>query len=169
MFVLPAALRLANHEKANLARKKISAACMSRPMIDIKPPMPPKNPWPIKRPKRPAPSRPPARPPMKLRPNEEPAKPGCVPKPPFIFWLGRGVTLRSKGEAAPGMVRVEGGADHVRAPLLPKLPPPPIRASAMAGARARRPARASIFSDPRFNAKNRNMIVSSLKRQECLE
>jgi hypothetical protein len=65
--------------------------------------------------------------------------------------------LRSKGEAAPGIVRVEGGADQVRMPRLPKLPPPPIRASAIAGARAKRPARNKILSDPRFNAKNRNM------------
>src|SRR5579863_81426 len=45
--------------------------------------------------------------------------------------------LRCMGAAEPGAVFVEGGADHVMPPRLPKELPPPRRASASPGARAK--------------------------------
>jgi hypothetical protein len=38
--------------------------------------------------------------------------------------------VRLNGCAVPGAVEVLGGAENVRAPREPELPPPPIRASA---------------------------------------
>jgi hypothetical protein len=38
--------------------------------------------------------------------------------------------VRLKGCAVPGAVEVLGGAENVRVPRDPELPPPPIRASA---------------------------------------
>ena len=82
---------------------------------------------------------------------------------------GRGVTERSKGEAVPGMVRVDGGADQLREPREPKLPPPPMRASAMAGANASSAASAREISDPRLCAKKPDMFVPhSLGREAPL-
>ena len=40
------------------------------------------------------------------------------------------VKVRFIGAAVPGAVVVEGGAEKVRDPREPELPPPPIRASA---------------------------------------
>ena len=48
-----------------------------------------------------------------------------------------GVKLRCIGWAPYGAVLVEGGADHVMPPRLPKDLPPPARASANPGASAR--------------------------------
>ena len=63
------------------------------------------------------------------------------------------------------MVRVDGGADQLREPRLPKLPPPPIRASAKAGARASKAASAREISDPRLSAKKRDIVLFPICRK----
>jgi hypothetical protein len=60
--------------------------------------------------------------------------PGCCagvagPVTALPGWPGC-VIERSIGAAVVGAVRVEGGAENVREPRLPKLEPPPARASA---------------------------------------
>ena len=47
---------------------------------------------------------------------------------------------RCIGAAVPGAVRVDGGGENVKPPRLPIELPPPSRASATAGARAREAA-----------------------------
>jgi hypothetical protein len=48
-----------------------------------------------------------------------------------------GVIVRSIGEATPGAVRVEGGAENVMLPRLPMELPPPSRASEIVGANSK--------------------------------
>jgi hypothetical protein len=50
----------------------------------------------------------------------------AVLNPPLFGW----VMLRLKGDAVFGAVAVLGGAENVRVPREPELPPPPMRASA---------------------------------------
>jgi hypothetical protein len=57
--------------------------------------------------------------------NPPPAAAGA-PIPGLPGW----VMVRLNGCAVPGAVEVLGGAENVRAPREPELPPPPIRASA---------------------------------------
>jgi len=63
-----------------------------------------------------------------------------------------GVMLRSIGAAGAGAVRVAGGAEKVREPRLPMLPPPPALASATAGASAKTAARRTDFNAPSLKA-----------------
>src|SRR5262252_3428873 len=96
----------------------IRPICRTRPRIEAKPPRP-EN--------RPAPRKPAARPPSI-------PMPGRLKKPPPVaagaLGLPGWVMVRLKGCAEPGAVVVDGGAEKVREPRDPELPPPPIRASA---------------------------------------
>ncbi len=93
-------------------------------MIDAKPLSPPNRPAPDRRPKRPAPSKPP----MSMEPNP-PKRDGAAPVPRGDCAPGC-ENVRFIGAACPGAVAVLGGAPKVRLPRLPKLLPPPMRASA---------------------------------------
>src|SRR3569833_4553560 len=104
-------------------------------MIDDRPPRPENRPPPVSMPNRPAPRKPMARP-----PSMPPIIPGRLKKPPLLAapaaagpampglpgWL----KVRFIGCAVPGAVGVLGGAEKVRDPRDPELPPPPTRASA---------------------------------------
>ncbi len=90
-------------------------------MIDAKPVNPPNRPAPDRRPKRPAPSKPP----MSMEPN--PPNLDGVPTGDCVPGCEK---VRFIGAACPGAVEVLGGALKVRLPRLPKLLPPPMRASA---------------------------------------
>src|SRR4249920_3339551 len=112
--------------------------CSIRPSMEAKPPpSPPMKPLPNSMPSKPAPRKP---------ANMPPRKPGRLKKPPAGDGVGvrcpnvlpdcpGWVMLRSMGRA-PGDVAVDGGAEKVCEPRLPKLPPRPARASASLTARA---------------------------------
>src|SRR6476620_6997405 len=101
-------------------------------MIDDKPPRPENIPPPNSMPKRPAPRKPAARPPSRPMPgrlkNPPLAAPAAAGAP--IPGLPGLVKVRFIGCAEPGAVVVLGGAEKVRDPRGPELPPPPTRASA---------------------------------------
>ena len=87
--------------------------------------MPPPN----SMPSRPAPRKPAARPPSMPMPGRL-KKPPLLAAPAAIPGLPGWVMVRLNGCAAFGAVEVLGGAEKVRDPREPELPPPPIRASA---------------------------------------
>jgi hypothetical protein len=64
--------------------------------------------------------------------------------------------VRLKGCAVPGAVEVLGGAENVRAPREPELPPPPIRASA-----------ADIASIKGSASDNTTAIALTMPRARC--
>ncbi|CUX47498.1 hypothetical protein AGR3A_Lc130059 [Agrobacterium tomkonis CFBP 6623] len=120
---------------ASITRPPISSTCISMPK---KPAMPPKPP-PINMPNRPPINRPPIRPPI-MPPNRPRLCCGAACAPGRAgwaalgaAWLVLGVMLRLIGAVWPGAVLVEGGAEYVRVPRLPK-PPPARRASAISTA-----------------------------------
>src|SRR5262245_12710306 len=91
--------------------------------------------------------------------NRPPKKPGRLKKPPTgediggrcanapLGWPGC-VMLRSMGRAV-GDVVVDGGAENVCEPRLPKLPPRPARASALLVANANTASKAQSASSGR--------------------
>ena len=99
-------------------------------MIDDSPPRPPNMPPPNSMPSRPAPRKPAARPPSMPMPGRLKKPPLAAPAPAAIPGLPGWVMVRLNGCAAFGAVEVLGGAEKVRDPREPELPPPPIRASA---------------------------------------
>src|SRR5215467_5870068 len=138
-----------------MATSAINPSWKMSPRNDTRPPTPPMKPWPNSRPNRPAPRNPAARPPQNPERPKKPPGEGANP--------GRGaatlgcVTVRCIGEA-DGMVDVGGGAENVRLPRLPKLKPPPMRASALD---ARKPIVAAIIAAVvRARKKLRNMKSS---------
>ena len=64
--------------------------------------------------------------PMPGRLKKPPPAAAGAPTPGLPGW----VMVRLSGCAVPGAVEVLGGAENVRPPREPELPPPPIRASA---------------------------------------
>src|SRR6476661_10755754 len=104
-------------------------------MCDDRPPRPENKPPPNSMPNRPAPRKPMARP-----PSMPPIIPGRLKNPPLLAAPAAAgaptpgvpgwVKVRFMGCAAPGAVVVLGGAEKVRDPREPELPPPPTRASA---------------------------------------
>ncbi|CUX01168.1 hypothetical protein AGR1A_Lc80224 [Agrobacterium fabacearum CFBP 5771] len=121
---------------ANMTRRPISATCSNIPK---KPAIPPKPP-PMSMPNRPPISSPPIKPPI-MPPNRPrlccgacaPGRAGCAaPGVAWFCWV-LGVMLRLIGAVWPGAVLVDGGAENV---LVPRLPKPPLarRASAISTA-----------------------------------
>src|SRR6476620_2625356 len=105
----------------------IKPICRIRPKIEAIPPSPPNIPPPNNMPNRPAPRKPAARPPSMPMPGRlKNPPPAGAPIPGLPGW----VKVRLNGCAVPGAVDVLGGAENVRPPREPELPPPPTRASA---------------------------------------
>src|SRR5439155_13087875 len=106
--------------------------------------------------------------------NMPPRKPGRLKKPPMGEDTGgrcasappgwpSWVMLRSMGRA-PGDVAVDGGAEKVCEPRLPKLPPRPARASASVTANANTATKAQSASSGRERKRN---TESSQKADWC--
>src|ERR671922_1607859 len=120
----------------NHAAPAISATCRSRPRNEAMPLRPPNRPLPERRPNKPAPRRPPI--------SREPKPPergdGAFVAAGLARCAAEGapgwVIDRSIGAADFGSVAVGGAASKVRSPRLPKLLPPPARASAASTANA---------------------------------
>src|SRR6202043_3489168 len=102
----------------------IKPICRIRPKIDDNPPSPPNIPPPNNMPSRPAPRKPAAGPRGRLTPGRVKHAPpraadgAPIPGPPG--W----VIVRLNGCGVPGAVEVLGGAENVRSPREPELPPP---------------------------------------------